>query len=548
MTQQQHAVAVTDRGESPGGGQLLEVRWERIQLSIRVRPRPTAARHDPQVWLRPVGVHAPPLAGRLVRRDESEGTFVAEFNIFAGPDQMPIPAGTWELAIRHEDGASAWRPVSADATVTAAAARDFPYEGGIVKVAPVRPARGTFAIEVTAERRRDPGLAALAIAAQSGRAALRWVRHRTFILFVRACAALPGRGHLVVFTSDSRQAIGGNLALVHDRMVERGLDREYRLRTIFRGSIRARRGLLDRLRLVWLLARADTILLEDYQPAIYLLPPRKGQRIIQLWHAWGAFKTVGYSRIGKPGGPNPYSRVHKNYTHAIVSSTHEIPFYAEAFGLPEDRVVANGTPRMDEFLDPRFQERRRMEALDAVPAARGRKVILFAPTFRGTGARDADYPVEIINVAALHAACEAMDAVILVKLHPFVARAVEIAPEHTDRVIDVSRQAVDVNAFLVLADVLVTDYSSLIFEFAALRRPMLFFAYDLDDYVGGRDFYEPYESFVPGRIVRSFEDLVDALRSEAYDIEKVEPFARRHLPDASGSATDRIIDELILAR
>ena len=60
---------------------------------------------------------------------------------------------------------------------------------------------------------------------------------------------------------------------------------------------------------------------------------------------------------------------------------------------------------------------------------------------------------------------------------------------------------------------LVTDYSSLVFEYAALGRPMLFFAFDLDEYVASRDFYEPFTSFAPGRIVRTFPELLDALRT-----------------------------------
>jgi CDP-ribitol ribitolphosphotransferase len=341
-------------------------------------------------------------------------------------------------------------------------------------------------------------------------------------------------------------ALGGNLKLIHDRMLARGLGRRYRVRSIFKPSVRARRGLADRIRLVWLLARADVILLDDYQPAIYRLPAREGVRIIQLWHAWGAFKTVGYSRIGKPGGPSPYGSVHRNYTHATVSSTWEMPFYAEAFGIPESAVVPTGTPRMDEFLDPRRQEEGRQRALDAIPAARGRRVILFAPTFRGSGARTAHYPMEMIDLGAFHALCVERDAVVIFKMHPFVRRELEIPTELNDRLIDASHSGTEVNDFLLISDLLITDYSSLVFEYSTLNRPMLFFAFDLEEYVASRDFYEPFADFVPGRIVRSFTELLDAIRRDDYERHKVAPFAKRHLPEGEGSATDRIIDQLIL--
>jgi CDP-ribitol ribitolphosphotransferase len=74
---------------------------------------------------------------------------------------------------------------------------------------------------------------------------------------------------------------------------------------------------------------------------------------------------------------------------------------------------------------------------------------------------------------------------------------------------------------------------------------MLFYAYDLDEYVAGRDFYEPYEEFVPGRIVRTFPELLDAIRREDYEIEKVAAFADRHFEHRDGRSTDRVVDLIL---
>jgi CDP-ribitol ribitolphosphotransferase / teichoic acid ribitol-phosphate polymerase len=77
---------------------------------------------------------------------------------------------------------------------------------------------------------------------------------------------------------------------------------------------------------------------------------------------------------------------------------------------------------------------------------------------------------------------------------------------------------------------------------------MLFFAYDLEDYVATRDFYVPFESFVPGRIVRTFPEMLDAIRNDDYQAEKVADFASRHFAHHDSGSTDRVIDQLILAR
>ena len=118
-----------------------------------------------------------------------------------------------------------------------------------------------------------------------------------------------------------------------------------------------------------------------------------------------------------------------------------------------------------------------------------------------------------------------------------------------DRIVDASATAtgsaatpIEVNDLLFAVDLLITDYSSIVFEYSTLGRPMLFFAYDLDEYVASRDFYEPFESFVPGRIVRTFPELLDAIRRDDYEAEKVEPFARRHFAHLDGGSTDRVID------
>jgi CDP-ribitol ribitolphosphotransferase len=255
---------------------------------------------------------------------------------------------------------------------------------------------------------------------------------------------------------------------------------------------------------------------------------------------------VGYSRVGKPRAPDPFGRAHKNYSLVTVSARADVPIYAEAFGIPEDRVVPTGMPRTDRFFDPAHAARATALALDAFPEIRGRRVILFAPTFRGGGARSAVYDLDRLDYAALHALCVEKDAVCIVRMHPFVRRPLGIPPELGDRLLDGSRSAIDINDLLFAVDLLVTDYSSIIYEFSTLGRPMLFYAWDLDEYVASRDFYEPYESFVPGRIVRTFEELVEAIRRDDFDLEKVAAFADRHFEHRDAGSTDRVID-LVLA-
>lgn len=539
-------VAVTAAGGT--AVKLTSLEWERIQVVMRLRP--LRGQLDPaRLRLERIAPQpAEPMSPTWSGTDEGP---IARFNVMLGPGQQPLAPGRWivTIASRSKDPGTPLRLVEPDVIEPFVKERVFEHRSGRYRVTPtLDKERGALALDIDWQ----PSPRSLRALRARPRAWFRRVikpRQRIFKVLLAYFRARSRRtGRRIVFTSDSHASLSGNLAVVHARMLDRGLDREYELRTIFKPSIAASRGWRDRWRLPRLLARADVILLDDYQPIIYGVDPDPDVRIIQLWHASGAFKTVGYSRIGKPGGPSPFARRHKNYTHAIVNGRHDVPYYAEAFGLPEDRVVPTGIPRMDRFFDQDARAAGRERAVRAFPVIEGRRTILFAPTFRGSGPRSAWYDYEPIDFAGLHAVCEAKNAVVITKMHPFVRERIPIPSRFGDRIVDASGIDIDVNDLLFAVDLLITDYSSIVFEFSTLLRPMLFYAPDLEEYVADRDFYVPFEEFVPGRIVRTFDGVLDAIRTDSYDADKVAAFTARHFDHFGGGATDRIIDELILAR
>ncbi|UXR71998.1 MULTISPECIES: teichoic acid ribitol-phosphate polymerase TarL [unclassified Staphylococcus] len=351
------------------------------------------------------------------------------------------------------------------------------------------------------------------------------------------------KGNTVLFTSDSRAEMSGNFKFVYDEMLERKLDEKYRIHSLFKPDITERRKFVDKFKLPYLLGKADYIFVDDYHPLLYTVKFRKSQEIIQLWHAVGAFKTVGFSRTGKQGGPFFDSVNHRNYTKAFVSSENDIPFYGEAFGIKERNIIPTGVPRTDIFFDEQYKDKIVKEMTDELPMINGKKVILFAPTFRGNGHKSAHYPFFKIDFARLAKFCEEKNAVVLFKMHPFVKNKLNIPREYQPYFADISTYR-EVNDILFITDVLISDYSSLVYEFALFKRPMLFYAFDLEDYVSLRDFYEPYETFVPGKIVESFDDLIESLYKEDYEIEKVPPFVKKHYNFVDGRSSERIVRHL----
>ncbi|HCZ8165838.1 TPA: CDP-glycerol glycerophosphotransferase family protein [Staphylococcus aureus] len=351
------------------------------------------------------------------------------------------------------------------------------------------------------------------------------------------------KGNTVLFTSDSRPTMSGNFEYIYNEMLRQNLDKKYDIHTVFKANITDRRGIIDKFRLPYLLGKADYIFVDDFHPLIYTVRFRRSQEVIQVWHAVGAFKTVGFSRTGKKGGPFIDSLNHRSYTKAYVSSETDIPFYAEAFGIKEKNVVPTGVPRTDVLFDEAYATQIKQEMEDELPIIKGKKVILFAPTFRGSGHGTAHYPFFKIDFERLARYCEKNNAVVLFKMHPFVKNRLNIADKHKQYFVDVSDFR-EVNDILFITDLLISDYSSLIYEYAVFKKPMIFYAFDLEDYITTRDFYEPYESFVPGKIVQSFDALMDALDNEDYEGEKVIPFLDKHFKYQDGRSSERLVRNL----
>lgn len=298
----------------------------------------------------------------------------------------------------------------------------------------------------------------------------------------------------------------------------------------------------------WHLARARLFVVDDYFFPIYVVSPRPGTTIVQTWHASGAFKKIGYSVLDKSFGADATltSRVpiHANYDICLVGSQSAAPHYAEAFGLPLDRFVSRlGIPRTDLFFD----QQRRRAAIAAIrrryPIPSDRRVILYAPTFRGDSVTDARQP-DGPDIGLLRERL-GDDHVLLLRLHPFVRETVRIGPADAGFIVDVSDWR-DVNELMLVSDVLVTDYSSAIYEFALLERPILFFAPDHEAYERERGFYFDYRSGVPGPIFDSTEMLADALRSRQFDHDRVRAFREASFDIADGHATRRFVDEIVL--
>lgn len=296
------------------------------------------------------------------------------------------------------------------------------------------------------------------------------------------------------------------------------------------------------------LAVAEVIFLDDASDLVSCLPMRPETKAVQLWHACGAFKKWGMSTADlKFGGTRESIRRHPFYGNLslVTISSPEVAWaYVEAMDLKgrEDIVQPLGVSRTDVFFDESFLSHSRERINSAFTFANGKKVLLYAPTFRGhvstaTGPDKLDIP------AMKQALGD--EWVLLIKHHPYVKHPAPIPSGCKDFAALVQGE-VTIGELLCVADACILDYSSVVFEYSLFERPMVFFAYDLDDYNDWRGFYYSYNDFTPGPVLTASEDVVEYLTNvdERFDPFEVHAFRERFMSACDGCATDRILNRI----
>ena len=287
------------------------------------------------------------------------------------------------------------------------------------------------------------------------------------------------------------------------------------------------------------------IFVDDYAPVFGFFKLGRKTKLIQVWHAGEGFKSVGYSRFGKDGSPFPDGSCHKQYTHVITGSEHLIDVFHEVFGIEKEAFYPVGMPRMDGFLDPEVINEFKDDFYTKYPELQEKKIILFAPTYRGAEQKYAYYDYSKLDFQRIYEFCQKEDAVFLIKMHPFVKTLPEIPEFLQDRIREFSRFP-DINKLYYVTDLLITDYSSNYFEYALLQRPVVFYTYDREFYELTRGVHRSILESAPGKVCDTFDQLMECLEQKDFETEKIIQFAKDNFGGYRGDASDRVIDEILL--
>lgn len=293
------------------------------------------------------------------------------------------------------------------------------------------------------------------------------------------------------------------------------------------------------------IATAKYVFLNEASNAISAIPLRPETKIIQLWHGCGAFKKFGFSTADLIFGASRKEQLkhpfNKNYSLVTVSSPEVVWAYKEAMNMPEDSDVIKpvGSSRTDIFFNEEYIEKAYENVYSLIPKAKGKKIILYAPTFRGRVAR-AETPTRL-NVRMFYEEFKD-DYVLLFKHHPVVKERPPIEREFADFAYDVS-DTLSIEDLIITSDFCISDYSSLVFEYSIYEKPLIFFAYDLDLYFDWRGFYYEYDELAPGPVCKTNYEMIDYIKNidTRFDKEAVRKFKDKFMRSCDGHATERII-------
>jgi CDP-glycerol glycerophosphotransferase len=283
------------------------------------------------------------------------------------------------------------------------------------------------------------------------------------------------------------------------------------------------------------------------------MPPwfhkRPDQTYLQVWHGT-PLKRIGFD-IEQPkftdaaGYLKRFSADVAQWDFLVSPNPFSTPILQRAFRY-DGEVLEYGYPRNDVLSSPdTARMAAEVRARLGIPA--GKRVVLYAPTWRDDQAKTGGYGLDMrLDLEQVQRAL-GPDHILLVRGHINVREAVRSGA--ADCMLDVSRYP-DIAELYLASDALITDYSSVMFDFAVTGKPMLFFTYDLEHYRDEvRGFYFDFETQAPGPLLRTSDEVIAALRSldqvTKEHASAYAAFAERFCPLDDGQASARIIDRII---
>lgn len=363
---------------------------------------------------------------------------------------------------------------------------------------------------------------------------------------------LPVDNNLIVFESGIGKQYADSPRYVYEEMIKRGLDYKYIWvcnKNIRFNDLNTRK--IKRLSPQYYYYLAKAKLWVNNQNFPTYIEKRHETTYLQTWHGTPLKKMLNDIE-NITGRTDDYlervTNATRSWDYLISPSKYATKAFRSAFKY-EVEVLEVGYPRNDLFFKDNYLEKQE-EIRKKLNIKSDIKIILYAPTFRDNETTGKNK--FLFNMAMdLKKMQEALsdEYVILMRTHVIVKNKFKISEELDNFVIDVSSYS-EVQELLLITDILMTDYSSVMFDFANTDRPMLFFTYDFETYRDEvRGFYMDFENEAPGPLVRDTDQIIDSIlhidEVKTTYAEKYASFKERFCSLEDGQASTRVVDELL---
>ncbi len=356
-----------------------------------------------------------------------------------------------------------------------------------------------------------------------------YLKHRVYGLLFKLFKYTYVEKNRVSFIIDSRESFKGNLDYIKKEFEKRG---NYEFHFFYK----------DKLSFSSFkkLAGSKYIFLNDNFFPLAFMEFSPKNVIVQLWHAPGASKKFGGSVDLK--SRNILRKISENTDFLIITSKNISQYYSEAFQMPRTKIKALGLPRMDYYFENHDLDKLKNDFCDKYNLSHDKKIILYAPTFR-----DEEKYNNVFNYLDLDEFNEKLgdEYILALRLHPKIKNFYKDDISAKGKYVDVSNWESE-QELMLISDILITDYSSIMIEYSALNKPTVFFTYDLDEYLANeRGFYYDFKTTVPGPIVYTSDELIDVIHNSDFDKSKISEFVKTQFDEIDGHSSERIVNYLL---
>lgn len=286
---------------------------------------------------------------------------------------------------------------------------------------------------------------------------------------------------------------------------------------------------LHLVKAVFILFKSKVVITDNYFLLTSVLSRRPQTTCIQVWHANGSLKKFGLEDVTNQSRPasdiSRFKKVYRSFDFVTVGSDEMADVFKKSFGIRDAQLLKTGVPLTDVYYEENKPEPERKWP---------KKIILYAPTFR-------DYDMQSFRLPFTEEQLTNElngEYLLLVKLHPAVLHHISASFE-SESIKNVSDMRL--HDLLKAADILITDYSSVPFEFALLNKPIFFFTYDLEEYDQKRGLIDNYVSVIPGRACHDSKALLEEMTKKPFHAEEMKRFSDKWNMYSNGNSSEALL-------